>query len=253
MSSKLRTREFWQYSPWVLGLYAVIFLPTGSSVAAPVAKLNNWHFHPEAMELEIHLSAKTTPEYFYLAQPPRLVVDLPNTKLGYVPTIQNYVGAIQRIRVAQLNEAVTRIVLDLAADKSVDFHQAQLQPSSPQNSTRWVLRPRITSYTPLTQGENFQSLPNPWPSSRLQLPNTLEVTNFNPQQPFVRVPPLNPRHGSQLPDSIVPPVTVPQPTNLNSIPPGTNPNFLVPLVPDYEPNVSNIKVIEFGQPLPKPN
>ncbi len=254
MSKKFTLRQIWQNHHYLWGLYAVISMQAGSSVAAPTARLDNWRFYPEAVQLEINLSASTTPKYFYLAEPPRLVVDLPNTQLGNVPTIQNYVGAIERIRVSQLNETVTRIVLDLAAGNFVDSNQVQLQKVSQQNPTRWVLRPTITSYTPSAQPGNLQSLPNQAPSNNLLLPSTLSPITPNSQQPFVTVPPLNPSNSSQLPGSILPPPAfLPQPSNSHSIPSATSPDFSVPPIPNYQPDVFNIKVIEFGQPLPKPN
>ncbi|HYW21843.1 MAG TPA: AMIN domain-containing protein [Nodularia sp. (in: cyanobacteria)] len=254
MYKGLTIRQSWQSRHHLLGLYAVIALQAGSSVAAPVARLDNWRFYPEAVKLEINLSASTTPNYFYLAEPPRLVVDLPNTKLGNVTTTQNYLGAIQRIRVSQLNDTVTRIVLDLTAGSFVDSNQVQLQLASRQNPTRWVLSPTISSYTPPTQLGNFQSLPNQAPSNYLQLPSSLPLTTPNSQQPFVTVPPLNPSNSSPLPGSILPPPSFPQqPSNFNSIPSPTSPGFSVPTIPNYQPEVSNIEVIEFGQPLPKPN
>ncbi|WP_414563875.1 MULTISPECIES: AMIN domain-containing protein [unclassified Anabaena] len=261
MYKKLAIRQSLQWSQRLLGLYAFIALQTGISTAAPVARLNNWRFNPEVVRLEITLSAGTTPQYFYLPEPPRLVVDLPDTKLGYVPTTQNYVGAIQRIRVAQLNETVTRIVLDLAAGNFIDTNKVQLQPVSQQNPTRWVLRPTITKYIPPTQPENFQSLPyNLTPnlgyptSNYLQLPSTLSPINNNSQQPFVTVPPLIPNNSSQVPGSILPPATFPnQPNNFNNIPPGTIPDFPIPTTPNSLLDEPRVDVIEFGQPLPKPN
>ncbi len=254
MYKRLTIRQFCPSRWLLLGLYTVISLETGSSVAAPAARLDNWRFYPETVQLEINLSASTTPKYFYLSEPPRLVVDLPNTKLGDVPTIQNYLGAIERIRVSQLNDTVTRIVLDLTAGSFVDSNQVQLQLASRQNPTRWVLSPMITSYTPSTQPGNFQSLPNQAPSNYLQLPSTLSPLTPNSQQPFVTVPPLNPSNSSQSPGSILPPPSFPQqPSNFNNIPVGTIPDFPVPTMPNYQPDMSNIKVIEFGQPLPKPN
>ncbi|MBE9052293.1 AMIN domain-containing protein [Nostocales cyanobacterium LEGE 11386] len=255
MYKELAIRQSLQWGKRLFGLYAVILFQTGSSTAAPVARLENWRFYPEAVQLEITLSTGITPQYFYLPEPPRLVVDLPDTKLGYVPTTQNYVGAIQRIRVAQLSDTVTRIVLDLATGNFVDTNKVQLQPASRQNPTRWVLRPTITSYHPSTQPGNFQSLPNNLaPSDYLQLPSTLMPTTTNPQQPFVTVPPLTPSNSSQLPGSMLPPATFPnQPGNLNQIPPVTSPDFSVPAIPNNPPNLPHIEVIEFGQPLPKPN
>ncbi|MFN6572722.1 AMIN domain-containing protein [Dendronalium sp. ChiSLP03b] len=287
MYNGLKTRQFFQWSKQLFGLslfglYTAIALETGTSIAAPVAKLDDWRFSPEVLQLEITLSAGAIPQYFYLSQPPRLVVDFPDTKLGYVPTKQNYAGAIQRIRVSQLNATVTRIVLDLAAGTFIDPKQIQLQPVSKQNPTRWVLRPFISSYSrPSIQPGNSQPSPNNLPpnsynyypqlpsnvppspnyspqpsnltpSNYLQLPSTLPTATN--QQPFVTVPPLAPSNSSQVPSSLLPPPSFPnQPGNFQNTPPTANPDFPVPTVPNEypTPGEQDIKVIEFGQPLPK--
>ncbi|WP_341526269.1 AMIN domain-containing protein [Nostoc sp. UHCC 0302] len=293
MQQGLRTREFFQcckqlFSVSLFGLYAVIAIETGSSAAAPVAKLNNWRFYPEKLRLEINLSAGTTPRYFYLAQPPRIVVDLPDTKLGSVATQQNYSGAIQKIRVSQLSPSVTRIVLDLAANTSFNPKQLQLQPFSPKNPTRWVLRPVSRSSSTAVQPKkspassnkppqttskyqppsnlpqtqyNYSQPPNNQPLTSTNLEQTsfmvlppssnLLPTNTNSQQPFVTVPPLTPNNPSQPPSSILPPPSFSnQPSNLNNLPPLKS-EFPTPTNPNYPPNVPKIEVIEFGQPLPK--
>ncbi|MBH8576517.1 AMIN domain-containing protein [Nostocaceae cyanobacterium CENA369] len=286
MYKKLKTRQFFQCSKQLLrfslfGFYTTIALETSISIAAPVAKLNDWRFSPEALQLEIILSAGAVPRYFYLSQPARLVVDLPDTKLGHVPTQKNYSGAIQRIRVSQLNATVTRIVLDLAAGTSIDPKQIQLKPVSRKNSTRWVLRHLISSSSrSSTQPGNSQPSPNnpqpnpdnyypqlptntppswnypqtsnPAPSNYLQLPSTLPATTN--QQPFVTVPPLAPSSSSQLPSSILPPPAFPyQPSNFPNTPPTTSPDFPIPTIPNNypTPKEQNVEVIEFGQPLPK--
>ncbi|AFZ25226.1 Localisation of periplasmic protein complexes [Cylindrospermum stagnale PCC 7417] len=217
----------------LLSLYAAITFETSSSIAAPASTLDNWRFNPNKLQLEITLSAGSTPSYFYLAQPPRLVVDIPNTKLGRVLAQQNYSGAIQSVRVSQLNASVTRIVLDLAPGTVLDQNQVQLQPVSRQNPTRWVLSSVIAN-------------------NSTSSPNNLSPTPYNyQQQPFVTVPPLTPNNSSQLPDTTLPPATFPnQSGNLNRV---TVPNY-VPNAPNsgnYPANVPEIKVIEFGQPLPK--
>lgn len=282
------------FSISLFGLYAAILLEPGSSaakplsnkppipnrpalqqrtlntVAAPVARLDDWRFYPDAMQLEFTLSAGITPRHFYLAQPPRIVVDLPDTKLGYVPTQQNYSGAIQTIRISQLNAGVTRIVLDLAPGNYSDPNQVQLQPVSRQNPTRWVLRPLIRGYSNSLQPKsypqpptnlppspyNYPQTPNntpPSPYNYPQLPNSLSPTNTNSAQPFVTVPPLTPNNQSQLPAPILPPPSFPnQQGNFNSSPAIASPNFPVPLVvPNNPSNVPSTGVIEFGQPLPK--
>ncbi len=213
-------------------LCTAMTLVTSSSIAAQVqmAKLNNWRFYPETKKLEITLSSSKTPQYFYLNEPPRLVVDIPDTQLGKVSTQQNYTGSVQRVRVSQLSANVTRIVLDLAPGSTVDANKVQLQPATRQNPTRWVLRPAIVKVA--KQSSNFQqSAKNQQPTtpSYVQLPSTLPPITGLQQQPFVSVPPLNSNNPT------------PKSSNFNN---ANSSNPPVPTLPNYP-------VIEFGQPLPK--
>ena len=284
MDKVLRSKQFFRWCKQLFkvsffGLYAAISLETNSSLAAPAARLEDWRFYPEAFQLEINLSAGTTPRYFYLAQPPRMVVDLPDTKLGYVPTLENYSGAIQRIRVSQLNASVTRIVLDLAPGTSLDPNQVQLQPISAQNTTRWVLRPLIAGGTSPQQGNypppsnlppsnlppsNYNYPPpsnlppsnyNYPPPSNLPPSNLPPSSSNNSQIPLVTVPPLNSNNPTQQPGSVLPPASFPnQPGNFNTAPLSVGaPGFPVQTVPNYPGNVPNSGVFEFGQPFPNSN
>jgi AMIN domain len=203
-----------------VSLFGLIAFSPSIGFAQPFAQLNNWQFNPKAQQLEINLSVTATPQYFYLAEPPRLVLDLPNTKLGKVTTQQDYSGAIQRIRISQHNENMTRIVLDLAPGTQLQPNQVQLQPISRQNPTRWVFKPHI-SYSPA----NSLLIT---PATTLP-PSTNLITNS--EQPLITVPPLNSQTPSPINNSPLPPAMLPtHPENNNSSP--------------------NIPIIEFGQPLP---
>ncbi|HIK07193.1 MAG TPA: AMIN domain-containing protein [Trichormus sp. M33_DOE_039] len=220
-----------------ISLFAAFTLPTTSAIAAQVAKLNNWRFYPEAGKLEINLSVGKTPNYFYLSEPPRIVVDIPDTKLGYIPTQKNYTGAVQRVRVSQLNANITRIVLDLANGVVLDPNQVKLQPISQQNPTRWVLRPFISGSRQLSNTKNPPRSSPPTQFTQynyLQLPSTLTPTFASPQQPLVTVPPLNSSNPVKTQNS--------------------SPSFPTPTIssqPNSPPKVTNPIVIEFGQPIPK--
>jgi hypothetical protein len=278
MNQGLKTRQFCQWRKQLfnislLSFCAAIALETCTTAATPGAKLDNWSFSPKTQQLEITLSAATTPHYFYLAQPSRLVVDLPNTKLGKVSTQQNYSGAIKSIRVSQLNANDTRIVLDLAPGILLNPKQVRLQPVSRKNSTRWVLRPVISGKTTAVKPGNYPpslKKQSQTPYKYSQPPSNLPVTTTNLQaplltvppisnelpstittnsgQPIVTVPPLAPNTSSQQPALILPPASFPnQSGNLNNVPPSGTSVFPVPTIP----NVPNPPVIEFGQPLPK--
>lgn len=204
-------------------LCVAITLFAGSSIAAgeQIAKLNSWRFYPDTKKLEITLSSGKTPQYFYLNEPPRLVVDIPDTQLGKVSTQQKYTGSVQRVRVSQMSANVTRIVLDLAPGSAVDSEKVQLQPVSRKNTTRWVLRPTIVKVAAKPNN------PQPTNVNYLQLPSTLAP--MTGMQPFVSVPPLNSNNQA------------PQASNFNN----TNSS------PSPVPTLRNYPVIEFGQPLPK--
>ena len=267
----LRTR---QISRWCNQLFQVslfslttaMYLQAGCTIAAPSAKLEDWRFYPEASQLEINLSAGTTPNYFYLAQPPRIVVDLPNTKLGYVSTQQNYSGAIQKIRVSQLKANVTRIVLDLAPGTVFTPNQVQLQPLSQQNTTRWVLRPFIANGVSSQPG-NYPQPPvgyNNYP----QPGNNLPPVGYNnyPQPGNYPQPPVGYNNYPQPVNYPQPPVgynNYPQPGNYpppggynnypqtgNNLPPGGY-NSQTPLVTVPPLNSSN-PTQESGSVLPPP-
>ena len=207
-----------------VSLFGLITLTPNISIAQPIAQLNNWEFNPKSQQLEINISATATPQYFYLIQPPRLVLDLPNTKLGKVLTQKEYAGAIQKIRISQLNANITRIVLDLAPGTKFQPNQVQLQPLSRQKPTRWVLKPHI-SYSPA----NSLLLT---PSTTLP-PSTNLTTNS--QQPLITVPPLNSQNPPPIINSPLPSAMLTTPLGNNNISPS---------------NPKEIPIIEFGQPLP---
>ncbi len=187
MEKQFRNKQFfWCWSKQffrisLFSLYAAFILETGSSSAAPAVRLEDWRFYPEALQLELTLSSPSQPRYFYLSQPSRIVIDLPDTKLGYVPTQQNYSGTIQSIRISQFSADVTRIVIDLAPGTFLDPNQVQLQPVSWQNPTRWVLRP-------FTATNNASSAPgkfSPPPSGNLPPSQGF----YNPPPPSGNLPP----------------------------------------------------------------
>ncbi|MBD2432270.1 AMIN domain-containing protein [Fischerella sp. FACHB-380] len=186
MKEQLKNKLLFKIS--LFSLYTAFALEAGISSAVPVSKLEDWRFDPQALQLEITLSAPSQPRYFFLSQPSRIVVDLPSTKLGYVSTQQNFSGAIKSIRVSQLNADVTRIVMDLMPGTFINPNQVQLQPLSPQNPTHWVLRPVTASNntysTPTNIFPSYQQTPNaglysPPPPSQNQ---PFTATNYYNQQ-----------------------------------------------------------------------
>ncbi len=284
MNKLFKNRNFLQWCKQLLpislfSLSGILTLQTITSAIPLNAQLQDWRFSPENALLEFTLSNATQPKYFYLSQPPRLVVDLPSTKLGYVPTQQNYSGAIQRIRLSQLNANVTRIVMDLTPGTTFNSNQVQLQPASPNNPTRWVLRPFLTNYTntpPIypPQPTNLPPIYSPQqPNYPPQQPSYLpQQPNYPPQQPIyspqpttlppfgsnntqtspnVSVPPLTPNSPLQAGGSMLPPASfsTPFPGVNNNTPPLISPNFPVPSNNPINNNPGS-GIVPWGQNLP---
>ena len=206
--------SLWRYQVGTLsliGTIAMVALEAGS-IPAPAAVLSEWRYDPAANQLEVRLQAQTTPQYFVLAQPPRIVLDLPNTLVGKVVTQQNYSGAVRKVRVSQFQPDVTRIVLELSPEVVLAIGQMQLQRAPSGKGDRWLLRPGISA----------QNTSN--------LPSTVPPVNGGSQQVVVtNVPP-----SATLPPAIV------------SVPP------LTPINPGVSPagEAYSKPVIKFGQPLP---
>ncbi|NMG18084.1 AMIN domain-containing protein [Brasilonema bromeliae] len=229
MNKELKNKQFFRFCKYLfrVSLFALCtgvlyskplsvygFDVGNSSSVAPLARLEDWRFYPEASQLEISLSAAAQPRYFYLAQPPRIVIDLPGTKLGKIPTKQNFYGAIRSIRVSQLNADVTRIVMDLAPGILIAPTRVQLQPVSRENPTRWVLRPLVVSNGTSLPG-NFSSttISPPLPSNTPdiynppQSPGNLPPSIYNnPPQPPGNLPPSIYNNPPQLPGNLPPSV-----------------------------------------------
>jgi AMIN domain len=201
---RLNAKDWYQrlLSASILGLCGVLTMPSITIAVAPNAQLQDWRFSPEFGQLEFTLSGASVPKVFFLSQPSRLVVDLPGTKLGFVPTQQNYSGAIQRVRLSQLDANVTRIVLDFAPGTPINPSQVLVQPTSP---TSWVLRPfaNFSSNTvpslnaPLPPGNNipqtgiYAPLP-PTTNTAPYLSTPLPPGNNNPQAGiYAPLPPNN--------------------------------------------------------------
>jgi hypothetical protein len=122
----------------LIGIGAIA--PLFAIAPAEAATLTNWQFDPNTRELRVTVPEGTTPRYFLLAEPPRIVLDLPNTQIGAVSEQQTFNGAVRQIRVGQFQPGLTRIVIELVTDAEFAPGQVELR----QEGDRWILRPLLT-------------------------------------------------------------------------------------------------------------
>jgi hypothetical protein len=223
------------------------------SVPARAAFLSSWEYNPSNYELEILVPGGTTPRYSLVAEPARIIIDLPNTTVGTVSQQQTYGGAIREIRVAQHEPGVTRIVLELApgtvlAPEHVELRQVGTSGSG-GTSDRWVLRPLLVTDSPTQTAAAPTPTPTSPPpqsasSSDRQPPasTTADATpdSLPPLEPGaleipVELPPAEPIAQAQP----IPPLSEPEnASNIeSSIEPNTEPN----IEPDIDTSESEVE------------
>lgn len=199
---------------------------------AQAASLTDWNFDPNTNHLEVTVKDGTTPRYFLMAQPARIVMDLPGTSIAGVKTQANYGGAVRQIRVSQFQPGMTRIVLELSPGVTLASGQVNLQKMG--DATRWMLKPLLAESI-ATPGQSIgQSTPTiasvPAPIAPRSIvatpaaasPTAAIVPPALSQNP-VSVPPLSP----DLPQS--PPATpAPVPAAIAAAKPETPTAAIVP-------------------------
>lgn len=189
---------------------------------ASAADGRQWEYDPYTNQLQI--TSKEKPQYFILANPPRIVIDVPQSSFGKNPTQENYPGLVQSIRISEFKPGETRIVMDLDPAVWVDPGQITLEPLGQGN--RWVLRPQITLSQVLPRVERRGTLPQLPPQANIRHPEGMIMPPLPTSTTPLNTVPINSEVG--LPTQLLPPgnasgdrpVTVNVPS-LNQMPPAT--------------------------------
>ncbi|NEQ49423.1 MAG: AMIN domain-containing protein [Leptolyngbya sp. SIO3F4] len=199
-------------------------------------ELQNWSFDATKSELSFSLSDTVFPEFFLISEPPRLVLDIPQTEIGNIDSEQIYSGVVQSIRVAQHTAEKVRVVIELSPEIVLAPEQADIQFDTGDNGQRhWRFRPllaetanavaeRSSTSTALdSRSRNGLSLS----AANLALPTRQSASTTLPIDPYeaesasttvVSVPPLEESSNVDVvtvPD--LPPMTVPQLEETNSV------------------------------------
>lgn len=97
------------------------------SSPAEAGKLQSWHYDSAQNRLEFRTDSGVQPRAQLVANPTRLVIDLPNTTLGRPLVNQPLGGAIRSLRVGQFNRETTRIVVELAPGYTLNPNQVRFR------------------------------------------------------------------------------------------------------------------------------
>jgi N-acetylmuramoyl-L-alanine amidase len=100
------------------------------SLPATAAEILSWQFNASENRIDFSTSAAVKPEAQMLANPSRLIVDLPDTRLNQPTSSQVLSNGIKSLRVGQVDPDRTRMVLEVDPDYALDPQQVLIQASS---------------------------------------------------------------------------------------------------------------------------
>jgi N-acetylmuramoyl-L-alanine amidase len=101
------------------------------SFAAQAGELRAWRFDSNQNRLEFTTESGVQPKAQLIANPTRVVIDLPGITLGRPTANQQLRGGIREIRVGQVDNRTTRIVIELAPGYTLDPQQVKFRGASP--------------------------------------------------------------------------------------------------------------------------
>jgi N-acetylmuramoyl-L-alanine amidase len=107
------------------------------SLPATAAEIVSWQFNATENRIDFNTSAAVRPEAQMLANPSRLIVDLPDTVLKQPTSSQTLSNGIKSLRVGQFDPERTRMVVELDPDYAIDPQQILIQAS---NSRQWSIQ-----------------------------------------------------------------------------------------------------------------
>jgi len=119
---------------WLFPCIASVFL---LSQPAKADSLASWHFNANQNQLDLTTDEEVQPKVQLLANPSRLIIDLPVINLGRPKTTKKVNSVIQEIRVGQFDADTTRMVVELAPGYQLDPTKVKVRGASP---THWFVQ-----------------------------------------------------------------------------------------------------------------
>ncbi|MEC4988761.1 MAG: N-acetylmuramoyl-L-alanine amidase [Oscillatoria sp. PMC 1068.18] len=101
------------------------------SSAAEAGNLVSWRFDANQNRLIFNTDEGVQPQAKLIADPTRLVIDLPGTTLGQPTVYQDLGGAVASLRVGQFEANVTRLVVELAPGYIIDPQKVAIRGTNP--------------------------------------------------------------------------------------------------------------------------
>lgn len=138
---------------WLLPSFLSIFL---FSLPAIAGNLVFWRFDATQNRLVFATDSGVQPKALLLSNPTRLIIDLPGTHLESPTVTQDLAGGIRSLRVGQLDEQTTRLVIELNPGYTLNPQQIIVRGATPEQWSVQLPTPQPTGELP-----NGSSNPTP--------------------------------------------------------------------------------------------
>jgi N-acetylmuramoyl-L-alanine amidase len=145
-----KQREKLSFYSYFLFLPFTLFLLTSPAQAA---RLQFWRFDSAQSRLDFTTDEGVQPRAQLIADPTRLVIDLPGIALGRPAVTESYDGAIRSIRVGQFERGTTRIVMELAPGYTIDPSQVRFRGATAQQWSVQIPTPQLVGATTAGSGQ----------------------------------------------------------------------------------------------------
>jgi N-acetylmuramoyl-L-alanine amidase len=107
------------------------------SLPASAAEILSWQYNATENRIDFSTNTAVKPEAQMLANPSRLILDLPDTRLNQPTSSQSLSNGIKSLRVGQFDTDRTRMVLELDPEYTIDPQQILIQAST---SKQWSVQ-----------------------------------------------------------------------------------------------------------------
>lgn len=176
---------------WLIsGLVGAVVL----ALPAEAARLQYWQFDTQQNRLQFTTDEGVQPRAQLIADPTRIVIDLPGTFLGRPKVSQSLGSVIRTMRIAQFDQQTTRIVIELAPGYSLDPQQVKIQGDTPTQWSVQLPEPQpIAAATTIPNSNSGTtrsgSATPPQPSTTRSQPSTTTAATAKTEVDDIRVTP----------------------------------------------------------------
>jgi len=112
------------------------------SSPAEAAKLLSWRFESSQNQLSFTTNGGVQPKAKLIANPTRLVIDLPKTSLERPTVEESFGGTVKSVRVGQFDAQTTRIVVEIAGGYTINPEEIKIRGASPSQWTVKIPQPK---------------------------------------------------------------------------------------------------------------